>query len=292
MGRKEERLSFMQTFQPKTTDIVAQAEQIKKLRTCIEEKTPVILHGPPGIGKTSSVLAIAKELGYHVIETNASDDRTGEKLKPFIIQVQTNTFRKVLFLFDEIDGVRAEATFLQIIDKSIHPVVMTANELWKIPKKIVNKCSTIKFNEPQLQDVMVRVKQVTTQQKVKGSFEKAHRDIRSSINVALYKSDGYSDDVIFDTINKIFEGKEYEKIDVSILPWLIDNAPRFYYGKKLYDFYQLLCNIDLTGKLKLLDYVEKGRTSIRAVYPYYLRRLTVLKGGVVQQTGNETEEHE
>jgi len=86
-------------FEPKLEEIVTQKEQIVKLQKCIEEKTPVILHGSPGVGKTSSVYAIAKKYGFHIVETNASDERTKDKLKPFVVRVQTKTFNEVIFLF-------------------------------------------------------------------------------------------------------------------------------------------------------------------------------------------------
>lgn len=35
----------------------------------------VLLSGPPGIGKTSSARIVCKQLGYEVLETNASDTR-------------------------------------------------------------------------------------------------------------------------------------------------------------------------------------------------------------------------
>ena len=34
-----------------------------------------LLSGPPGIGKTSSARIVCKQLGYEVLETNASDTR-------------------------------------------------------------------------------------------------------------------------------------------------------------------------------------------------------------------------
>ncbi|MGH9876558.1 MAG: AAA family ATPase, partial [Nitrososphaerales archaeon] len=42
---------------------------------------PVLLVGPPGVGKTTLVKAIVKELGYDMVELNASDVRTKENLQ-------------------------------------------------------------------------------------------------------------------------------------------------------------------------------------------------------------------
>lgn len=40
----------------------------------------MLLCGPPGAGKTAAVYAAAQELGFHVLEVNASVARTGAQL--------------------------------------------------------------------------------------------------------------------------------------------------------------------------------------------------------------------
>jgi len=40
----------------------------------------ILLEGPPGVGKTTIVYAIANDLGYSVVELNASDTRTEEAI--------------------------------------------------------------------------------------------------------------------------------------------------------------------------------------------------------------------
>ena len=46
----------------------------------------VLLSGPPGIGKTSSALAVCKDLGFQAIEFNASDTRSKKALEVFPIK--------------------------------------------------------------------------------------------------------------------------------------------------------------------------------------------------------------
>ncbi len=40
-----------------------------------------LLHGPPGLGKTTLAHVVAKHAGYNVVEMNASDDRSVEAFK-------------------------------------------------------------------------------------------------------------------------------------------------------------------------------------------------------------------
>ncbi|MFX1340810.1 MAG: AAA family ATPase, partial [Promethearchaeota archaeon] len=75
------------------------------------EKAAVLLEGPPGIGKTSIVYALAHDLNMDVVETNASDTRTRDSLEKKlketvksrgIIDFMTDSNQK-LILIDEID---------------------------------------------------------------------------------------------------------------------------------------------------------------------------------------------
>ena len=50
-----------------------------------------MISGPPGIGKTTAVRIIAKELGYDIIEQNASDVRNKASLNSFLRHLTDNT---------------------------------------------------------------------------------------------------------------------------------------------------------------------------------------------------------
>ncbi len=69
-------------------DIVGNGPSIKKLRdwaeswrTGVPQKRAMILAGPPGTGKTSTALALANDMGWALIELNASDARNADRIK-------------------------------------------------------------------------------------------------------------------------------------------------------------------------------------------------------------------
>ncbi|UCD02569.1 MAG: AAA family ATPase, partial [Promethearchaeota archaeon] len=83
----EELISFIKDFFEERKRINRENKRIREFnRTAIEkeqkeelkiapEKSAVLLEGPPGIGKTSIVYALANDLNMEVVETNASDTR-------------------------------------------------------------------------------------------------------------------------------------------------------------------------------------------------------------------------
>ena len=79
----EKLIPYVERFRPDTLeDIISHEEIIDTIKNFIEKKQlpHLLLHGPPGTGKTSCILAIAKQLygkNYRnmILELNASDDR-------------------------------------------------------------------------------------------------------------------------------------------------------------------------------------------------------------------------
>lgn len=97
---------------------------------------PLLIYGAVGIGKTALANALAREMGWDVLETNASDLRDAETLKKIYGMAATGTGlfgNRRLILIDEIDSVsdRQEfATLQQIVKESTQPIIFIANDVW------------------------------------------------------------------------------------------------------------------------------------------------------------------
>lgn len=68
----------------------------------------LLIHGPPGIGKTSIAHAIANQLKYEILEINASDERSANYSLKNKIQTSLNSItisgKPICLICDEIDG--------------------------------------------------------------------------------------------------------------------------------------------------------------------------------------------
>ena len=116
---------------------------------------PVLLVGPPGIGKTTLVKAIVKELGYDMVELNASDVRTKENLQSIIPPLLSNASilgKKILLFLDEVDGLSGRgdrggfATLISLLKEPNVPIVMAANaEVGEQIKELKKVSTMIRF---------------------------------------------------------------------------------------------------------------------------------------------------
>ena len=111
---------WIEKYRPQSFDeIIGQADIVAKLKAMAEKKEiqHMILSGPPGVGKTTSAVVLAKavfgqEWNQNFIELNASDDR-----KLSVIQGKVKEFARTkpidapfkIILFDEADSLTQEA---------------------------------------------------------------------------------------------------------------------------------------------------------------------------------------
>jgi replication factor C large subunit len=134
------------------------------------KKRALLLHGPPGTGKTVSVEAAANERGLDLVEINASDKRNRDALEKTIglATRQSDLFgRSRLVLIDEVDGINlsedrgAVDTIVRLVEDTQVPVILTANDPWD-PKigPIRNATTMIEYRRLGLRDAVPYLKKI------------------------------------------------------------------------------------------------------------------------------------
>ena len=82
-------MPWIEKYRPQTLgDLIVSDETLTLLSKWVEAwkdgtpaKTTLILHGKPGMGKTSCAYAIANYAGWNVVEMNASDQRNRDSVR-------------------------------------------------------------------------------------------------------------------------------------------------------------------------------------------------------------------
>jgi replication factor C large subunit len=168
---------------------------------------PLLLIGPPGVGKTSLVHILAGQFDYDLIEMNASDTRSKEDLERLIMPMLMNAsiFGKRMLLFlDEIDGISGREdtggidSIVNMMKEPAIPVIMAANKRDTKLKELAKVSKVISFNPVPPRLLMLFLDRIIKKEKMNLSSEEKNSivynsrgDIRSLLNNAQSKSFGY-----------------------------------------------------------------------------------------------------
>lgn len=161
---------WVEKFRPQSLkDVVGNADTIDTLRAMARDgnMTNLIISGPPGTGKTTSILCLARELlgasvKQAVLELNASDDRgidtVRNKIKMFAQQkVTLPPGRHKIVILDEADSMTAAAQqalrrTMEIFSATTR-FALACNNSTKIIEPIQSRCAILRFTR--LKDEMV-----------------------------------------------------------------------------------------------------------------------------------------
>jgi len=196
---------WIKKYEPKTADdIVGQDSAVESLQNFMQnhkaqKKKAMLVYGPSGTGKTSTVHAIAEEKNLEVIEVNASDFRNKDKINSIIgtASQQMSLFGKSkVILVDEIDGLSGTKdrggipALVAIIQKTSHPIIMTAlNPYDQKYSKLRSRSNLVEFPALSYSAIFENLKRICRQEKVeydeialKSLARRAGGDMRAAIN--------------------------------------------------------------------------------------------------------------
>lgn len=205
----------VEKFRPREfEDIVGNEEAVSRLAQFAKDGNMpnIILHGPPGCGKTTMILCMARKiLGPNmkdaVLELNASNERgldvVRNKIKMFAqAKVTLDPGKQKLVILDEADAMTEAAQqalrrIIEIYSKTTR-FAFACNLFDKIIEPIQSRCAVVKFNrlnEDQLRKKMLSIcKEMNVPYDQKGIdaiIYTAQGDMRQAINNLQSTFDGF-----------------------------------------------------------------------------------------------------
>ncbi|KAL0037480.1 hypothetical protein WJX79_010442 [Trebouxia sp. C0005] len=209
-------LPWVEKYRPQLVkDIVGNVEAVSRLQIIAEEGNlpNVILAGPPGTGKTTSVLCLAHQLlgpSYRdaVLELNASDDRgidvVRNKIKMFAQKkVTLPPGRHKIVILDEADSMTSGAQqalrrTMEIYSNTTR-FALACNQSTKVIEPIQSRCAIVRFTKLGDKEILSRIVYVCQQEKVpyvpeglEAIIFTADGDMRQALNNLQATHSGFS----------------------------------------------------------------------------------------------------
>ena len=316
-------MEWTEKYRPKTLrDILGNEEAIEKLAEWGAEihkaksKKAALLIGPAGCGKTSAAYALASEKSWEVIELNASDQRSEGVIKKIVGPASTSTtFSQMtrLIILDEADNLHGTEdrggtkAISEIVKKSTQPIILTANDKYKMGKGLLRYCKTIEFKRLEEKIISRAIRKISRSEGIelenkalRALIDNAHGDLRSAINdlqalaisetrleeanernIVIGERDIEED--IFAVLKKIFGFEECDLQEVLSSLYTLDKTPeesiQWIYKNFSYEY-------DPKSFLHGLQYLSRadmflGRARQRENFKFWRYASSLMAGGVL-----------
>ncbi|MFN3384888.1 MAG: replication factor C large subunit [Archaeoglobaceae archaeon] len=234
---------WTEKYRPETLEeVVADKEIIAKIIDWAKKwlkgsYKPLLLAGPPGIGKTSIALALAKTMKWEFVELNASDQRNLQAIEKIVGSgvfnetisdegefLSSKSGRLKLIILDEVDNIHkkedfgGESALIRIVKKKPRqPIVLIANDPYKLSPELRRLCEFIEFRRLTKTQIVKVLQKICTKEKIEceksileSIAENAGGDLRAAINDLQAIAEGKKKI----TVEDLVVGKRTQEVDI------------------------------------------------------------------------------
>lgn len=169
---------------------------------------PLLLTGPPGVGKTTLAYIAARQFGYDMLGLNASDARSKSKINEILGPAVGNAsvMGSPMFFIDEVDGIHGRgdyggaAALTAILKVPTVPIVLAANDITSDKMKGIRKASVLihfrkippRLLRMYLGEVLRKENATLSPGSMIKAVSRSRGDIRSMINLAQSMATGFN----------------------------------------------------------------------------------------------------
>ncbi|MGQ3328177.1 replication factor C large subunit [Halorubrum sp. FL23] len=198
-------------------------------RSWDDHREAVVLHGSPGVGKTSAAHALANDMGWETVELNASDQRTADVIERFAGRAARNatlggsaagggaaggdTASRQLVILDEADNIHGNydrggaSAITKLVKESGQPIVLIANDYYDMARGLRNATQEIEFRDVSARSIVPVLRDVCRKEGIEFESDALERiaernrgDLRGAVNDLQAATEGRGSITVDDVV--------------------------------------------------------------------------------------------
>jgi len=230
-----------------------------------DHREAAIVHGSPGVGKTSAAHALAADMGWETMELNASDQRTADAIERVAGGAAMNRSLggsgRQLVILDEADNLHRHKdrggarAMTDLVKRAGQPVVLIANDYYDMSRGLRNACREIEFRDVSARSIVPVLRDICRKEDVEydesdleaiaatndGDLRGAVKDLQSRVRDGRVRPEGSEGSrdrttdifTFLDAVLKEESAREAlqtayatDETPDDLLLWIEDKAPR------------------------------------------------------------------
>ncbi|MFC7098435.1 replication factor C large subunit [Halobaculum marinum] len=210
---------WTETYRPSSlSELRGNDKAVKGVRewadTWDDHREALVLHGSPGVGKTSAAHALAADMGWETVELNASDQRTADVIERYAGRAANNatlggssggddTGGRQLVILDEADNIHGnydrggKSAVTSLVKSAGQPVVLIANQYYDMSRGLRNATQDIEFRDVGKRSIVPVLRDICRKEGIEFDSDALDRiaernsgDLRGAVNDLQAVADG------------------------------------------------------------------------------------------------------